>query len=153
MKNSRSTLFRFAPSASRAAAACIIAGAAASAASEGAVDYRQHAMAAVGGHMQAIGDILRGRVAHGDHLPMHAAALAQLADIAPTLFPEGSEGGDAEDAIWRQPDDFAAKLAEFREAAAALRAAAESADRDGIGAAAQRVGQSCKGCHDSYRAD
>ena len=153
MQNNRSRFAQPTQFASKAAAMCLIAGAASTAASEGAVDYRQHTMSAVGGHMQAIGDILRGRVAHDDHLPMHAEALAQLAGIAPTLFPEGSEGGDAEPAIWQQPDDFAAKLADFREATAALRAATGAGFGAETAAAAQRVGQSCKGCHDDYRAE
>lgn len=123
------------------------------AASEGEVDYRQHVMAAVGGHMQSIADIVRGKVAHSGHLATHANALADLADIAPTLFPAGSEGGDTLPAVWEDPEDFQAKLAAFKEAAGTLRTAAGSGDPGQIGMALQGVGQACKGCHDSYRAE
>ena len=44
----------------------------------------------------------------------HANALAELAEIAPTLFPEGSDGGDALPVIWEDNDDFQAKLAAFQ---------------------------------------
>ena len=122
-------------------------------ASEGEVDYRQHTMAAVGGHMQAIVDIIQGKVPHAAHMATHANALADLADIAATLFPEGSAGGDALPAIWEDADDFAAKLAAFKDAAVDFKTAAGSGDGARIGGALQQLGQACKGCHDDYRAE
>ena len=41
-------------------------------ASEGAMEYRQHTMAAVGGHTTALFDILTGKVEHTGHLAAHA---------------------------------------------------------------------------------
>ena len=121
-------------------------------ASEGEVDYRQHTMAAIGGHTQAIADIVTQKVPHTGHLASHANALADLATIAATLFPEGSEGGDSLPAIWENSEDFQAKLAAFKEAADGLKAAAASGDAGQVGRAMQGVGQACKGCHDDYRA-
>ena len=130
--------------------AAALAAALPSAASEGDMDYRHHTMEAIGGHMQALGDILRGKVDHVDHLPVHAAALASLAEITPTLFPAGSGGDtDALPAIWENPEDFAERLKAFKEAAAGLLAAAETGGN--VRAATQKLGQACKGCHDSYR--
>ena len=123
------------------------------AAAQGDVDYRQNAMKAVGGHMGAIADIVRGKVPHAAHLQSHANAMADLAAIAPALFPQGSEGGDALSAIWTDSEDFQAKLTAFREAADALKAAAGSGEMPAIGAGVRRLGQSCKSCHDSYRAE
>ena len=123
------------------------------AASEGDVKYREHTMAAVGGHMQAIVDIVRGEVPHTSHLGTHANALADLAAIAPALFREGSEGGDALPAIWENAEDFQAKLDAFKEAANGFKAAAASGDMGRIGQALRPVGQACKGCHDNYRAE
>ena len=118
-------------------------------ADEGAMDYRHHTMEAIGGHTSAFFDILQGKVAHSEHLALHANALAELAVITDTLFPEGSAGGDALPAIWENPEDFAMRVAEFEEAAAGLR---DTIAEDGsIGPAAQALGQACKGCHDSYR--
>ena len=123
------------------------------AASEGQVEYRQHVMAAVGGHMQALADIVRGKVEHTGHLATHANALADLAGIAPTLFPAGSEGGDTLPAVWENAEDFEAKLAAFKEAADGLKAAAASGEPMQAGLALRDLGQACKGCHDNYRAE
>jgi cytochrome c556 len=114
-----------------------------------AVEYRQHVMKAVGGHMQSSASILRGLVPHQDHLPLHVDAIAELAQIVHTLFPEGSRGGDARAAIWNNPDDFDAKLAGLREAAGAMSDAV--ANGDGVMPAFQRLGQACRNCHDDYR--
>ena len=122
-------------------------------ASEGEVDYRQHTMAAVGGHMQAIVDIIQGKVPHAAHMASHANAMADLAEIAATLFPEGSDGGDALPAVWENAEDFASKLAAFKDAAANFKTAAGSGDMAQIGGALQQLGQACKGCHDNYRAE
>ena len=122
------------------------------AASEGDVNYRQHTMAAVGGHMQAIVDIIRRDVPHTSHLATHANALADLAAIAPALFPADSEGGDALPAIWTDAEDFKAKLDGFKEAADAMKAAAASGDAAQVGGALGQLGQACKACHDNYRA-
>ena len=121
-------------------------------ASEGEVDYRQHTMSAVGGHTQAMFDIIQGKVPHAEHMATHAEALANLADLAGTLFPASSQGGDARPAIWENAEDFQSKLAAFKEAAANVRVAAGSGDMAQIGGALQQLGQACKGCHDNYRA-
>ncbi|MYA17573.1 MAG: cytochrome c [Gammaproteobacteria bacterium] len=122
-------------------------------ASEGEVNYRQHTMSAIGGHMRAIVDIIRGDVPHTDHLETHAGAMADLAEIAPTLFPESSKGGDALDAVWEDAEDFKSKLDAFREATANFKTAVDSGDQGQIMGGFRGVGQACKGCHDNYRAE
>ncbi len=118
-------------------------------ASEGEADYRKHVMESIGGHMQATVDILRQKVEMTDQLPLHVHALADMAGIVHTLFPKGSEGGDALPAIWEHPEDFAAKVDALEKSAANLR---EVVDNGGsIGPAVQKVGQACKSCHDDYR--
>lgn len=119
------------------------------AASEGEADYRHHVMEAVGGHMQSMADILQQKVPHTAHLALHANAMADLASIAGTLFPEGSEGGDALPEIWTNKEDFAKRMTAFEEAAAGMKVAVASGE--GVGPAMQMLGQSCKGCHDDYR--
>ena len=116
---------------------------------EGAVEYRQHAMVAIRGHMGAIGDIARGKVPHTDHLPLHAGALADLAELMPTLFAAGTAGGDTLPAVWENAEDFQAKVDAFKEATRNLLAIVQSDGevRPAVGA----VGQACKGCHDDYR--
>lgn len=125
--------------------------AASAVADEGAVEYREHTMEAIGGHMQAMVDILRQKVPHTSHMPMHANAMADLASVTAILFAEGSEGGDALPEVWSNPEDFAERVGAFEEAAAGLKAAVSSGEP--IGPAFQQLGQACKGCHDNYRAE
>ena len=121
------------------------------AASEGDAEYREHVMEAVGGHMQSMVDILKQKVPHTGHLMLHANAIADLSEIALTLFPAGSEGGDALPAIWEQPDDFKDKLEAFGTASKGLRQALDTGGE--VGPAFQSLGQACKNCHDNYRAE
>ena len=118
---------------------------------EADVEYRKHAMQAVGGHVQAIVKIIRGEVPHTGHLPMHGNAMADLAEASGSLFPQGSEGGDALPGIWEDPEDFAEKIEAFRVAAQGFKAAAAGSDVAAAGAALQKLGGACKGCHDDYR--
>ena len=118
-------------------------------ADEGAADYRHHTMEAIGGHTSAVFDILQGKVAHSAHLARHASAIAEMAAIADTLFPEGSIGGHAKAAIWEQPEVFAERMQAFQEAAPAFRDAIVGGGE--IGPAAQALGQACKGCHDDFK--
>jgi cytochrome c556 len=120
-------------------------------ASEGDAKYREHVMEAVGGHMQAMVDILKQEVSHADHLTLHANAMADLGKIALTLFPAGSEGGDALPEIWEQPEDFQTKLEAFHSASESLKQTVSSGGE--VGPAIQKLGQACKSCHDDYRAE
>lgn len=118
-------------------------------ASEGELEYREHVYESIGGHMQAMADILQQKVPHTGHLALHANALADMAGIAKTLFPAGSEGGHALPEIWANPEDFAERMGKFEEAATGLKAAVASGE--GVGPAFQSLGQACKNCHDKYR--
>ena len=122
-------------------------------ASEADAEYRKFSMAAVGGHMQALVKIIRQEVPHVSHLELHADAIADLADISSTLFPAGSEGGDALPAIWENTEDFQSKIEAFSTAAADFSSAAGSGDTAAIGGGLMKLGQACKGCHDDYRAE
>ena len=120
-------------------------------ASEGEVEYREHTMEAIGGHMQAAADILQQKVSHQSHLSLHVNSLVAMSGIVDTLWPESSKGGDSLDAIWENPEDFAGKIDAFQDAAADLKTALDGGGN--LGAAFQNVGQACKGCHDDYRAE
>lgn len=119
---------------------------------EGEIKYRQGVMSSVGGHMSAMAAILRNQV-HLEDLKLHANAMADLADVAPNVFPEGSGDGktDALPEIWQQPEDFQQRMDDFVEAARAMAAAAETGEMNKIGPAIDSLGKSCKGCHDNYR--
>jgi cytochrome c556 len=83
---------------------------------------------------------------------------AELAKVAPEVsgwFPPGTgpETGKthAKAEIWQKPDDFAAKIRDFQNAAQKLNTAAQGNDVAAMKAAFGDVGKSCKACHDPYR--
>lgn len=125
------------------------------AADEAAMAYRQKVMTAVGGHMQAMVAIAKQEVPHGAHLKVLAANMAGLATVVPDVFPVGSGGGesDALPAIWDRPDAFKERLDAFVAAATKLDSVVASGDMSQFGAALGGLGQSCKGCHDDFRAE
>lgn len=118
------------------------------------VAYRQAVMTSIGGHMSAIGVILKNQVHMGD-LALHASGIAGLAEVAPELFPAGSNVGKSKalDSVWEDADGFAEAMDRFVEAADEMADAAKSEDMSYIGPAVQALGGSCKGCHDDYKAE
>ena len=97
-----------------------------------------------------------GQMAQGatpfDAAAAKAAMLKLAANAAeiPADFPAGSEGGKALPAIWANFPDFEAKAMALKTAA---EAAATAADQglEAFGPAFGAVGQSCGGCHQTYR--
>lgn len=93
-----------------------------------------------------------------------AAAKTEAEALAPLLasdfkdfFPEGSSVAEISDdnrakpAIWANFDDFLAKEKAFKDAGAALVAAAGGEDAGAFAAAFGKFGGTCKACHDEYR--
>ena len=119
---------------------------------EGVQKYRESVMKAIGGHMGAMANSLKGQV-FTENLALHATAMSTLADIAPTLFPEGSstDKSEALPAIWEQPDQFKTRMDAFVNAAKAMDTAVAGGDMRAMGAGLQDLGKSCKGCHDDFR--
>jgi cytochrome c556 len=116
--------------------------------------YRQSVMKSIGGHMASMGAILKNQV-HMEDLVVHASGLAGLANIAPGVFPEGSniEKSKALPAIWENPEEFSKAMQRMREAAEGMASAATTEDMSEIGPAIQALGGSCKGCHDDFKAE
>ena len=79
--------------------------------------------------------------------------MADLAEIVPHVFPEGSgvHQSEALPAIWEQPDEFKEAVENFVKAAKGIATAAEGGDMSEIGPAMKSLGQACKGCHDNFR--
>ena len=121
--------------------------------SEKDAEYREAVMESIGGHMSAIVHIMKGEVSHKDHLGMHAVGLAELSKIANTLFPEGSESPDSHalPEIWEEPEAFQERLDAFQAAAPEFSAAVAGGDMSVIGPALNKLGDTCKACHDDYK--
>ena len=120
---------------------------------ENYIKYRQLMMKAIGGHMGASSQILRGKVSPQGHLAMHADALAALTTDITALFPEGSDFGEtkAKAEIWDNWSQFEKAAADTKQATADFAAAVGSGDADRIKAAQKAVGKTCKGCHEDFR--
>lgn len=121
-------------------------------ATEEIADYRHESMEAIGGHFQSLLKIVRGQVPFDSHVSMHADALADYGDIMGSLFPDGSQGGEALDEIWDEPEEFSKAIEEFKTATQQLKETVdnESSESD-IGSAVREVGMSCRGCHNRFR--
>ena len=120
---------------------------------ENYIKYRQAMMKAIGGHMGAASQIVRGKVAPEGDLLMHALALAELNRNLTRLFPEGSDFGEtkAKQEIWDQWAKFEQASADAKQATADFAAAAGGGEPSQIGDAFKAVGKSCKGCHKDFR--
>ena len=121
------------------------------------IKYRQAVMRSVGGHMGAIGAIVKGEISQPDHLSGHANAIADMAELAVDIFPPSSASGAetrAKPEIWADWDDFLEKAEAFRLASANFaRVVDDGGDRAAIAAAFGDMGKSCGGCHRPYRAE
>jgi len=121
------------------------------------VKYRHVLMESWGKHLGLSKMILDGGVSRPADLVAHADALAGTGKDLVALFPAGS-GPDAFETealatIWETPEEFAAAAAAYEQATAKFAEAARSGDVEAAKAAFGGVGQSCGGCHDSFRKD
>src|SRR5438270_3086329 len=84
-----------------------------------------------------------------------AADIAKKSKAASGWFPAGTgpEAGKtgAKPDIWQNPQDFAAKLADFQKVAQQFYATALAGDANGSKANADNLAGTCKACHDKYR--
>ena len=111
----------------------------------------------IGDAMKKIADTLKGGGALNPDLAKAAKKINELAPQTKTWFPAGSgpetgrkTGAKAE--IWTQPDLFAEKRDAFIAAADKLATLADANDAAGFAAQVGELGQTCKGCHETFRA-
>ncbi len=122
------------------------------------IDARQKSLKGMGGAFKTIGDQLKSGAPDAGAIQAAALKLETLSQDIGNWFPEGSDAAsgvdtDALDAIWSDPEGFATAIANFQAAAVSINAAAQAGDMAAVGAATRPLGMSCKGCHDTYRAD
>lgn len=121
---------------------------------EGVIKYRQAVMTAIKGHNLAIRQIVSGQFPDHGQIPRHVDALGDLFGELDTLFPEGSDFGktNARDAVWDNPQKFAATIKKARSAYQTFKTAAQSSDRQRVGKALKAFGKgSCGLCHKSFK--
>jgi cytochrome c556 len=124
-------------------------------ADEGAIQYRQKVMSAVGADMGAIGDIMKYGLPFPTHVVAHAQSLAKHADLAAAAFERKVVEGptDAKPEVWEKHDLFLEKLRAMKaEADELARIAADGeATPAAVGAQVKALGDSCGNCHKTFR--
>lgn len=122
---------------------------------EGAIQYRQKVMSAVGADMGAIGDIMKYGLPFQSALVAHAQSLSKHADLAAAAFERKVVAGptDAKPAVWEEPDRFLEKMRAMKAAADELAEVASdgTATPAAIGARVKALGDSCGDCHKVFR--
>jgi cytochrome c556 len=121
-----------------------------------AIHYRQSLYSVIGGTFGPLGAMAQGKMDYNAaEASKRAERLAFLATMVADAFPDVSKTGEtkAKPEIWTNPTGFAAADKKFVDATAAL-VTALKADNSvaGLKSAFGAVGQSCKGCHDDFRA-
>lgn len=125
-----------------------------------AIEYRQDALGVMGWQIDPLGAMAQGDIDYdAEEFELRANNLAAVAGLPWEGFVEGSlRGGDHDvdtDALAKiadNMDDFTSRQNDLLSDTATL---AELAGGDDFAAMRQqvgKVGQTCKGCHDNYRA-
>lgn len=123
------------------------------------ITNRREAMKGNGAAMKAISETLKAGGSAADIAPQ-AVKINDTAMKVATLFPAGSDQPQGKDPgqtmakpeIWQDPDDFAAKIKAFQEEAAMFNTAVAGGDMAAIKAEFEKLGETCGGCHKTYRA-
>ena len=118
------------------------------------IEYRQLVMGAIGSNMGAIGAILKNQlVLAPGAVANHAQQMADSAKLIAPAFKRNVSLGktDAKAKIWKEWAKFETAIADYEKAAVDLADAAKSSDPAAVGLAVKALGESCGGCHDSFR--
>ncbi|HET9428244.1 MAG TPA: cytochrome c [Allosphingosinicella sp.] len=111
----------------------------------------------MGDAMKAIGVQLKADSPSLPTIQQHAATMARYAPQVLTWFPEGSgpESGRetrAKAEIWSDPETFRQRAQAFEAEAQRFNATVQSGDVAAIRAGQKALGDTCKNCHDRFRA-
>lgn len=129
---------------------------------EEAIEYRQGIFNAIKWNFMPMAGMVKGEVEFNkDEFSMRADRVAALSKMALEGFKEGTamgeaesgheHGNDAKPEIWKDWDDFKAKMTALEDESAKLAEVAKGDDMDQIKAQFGATGKSCKSCHDEYR--
>lgn len=117
------------------------------------IEYRQLVMGSIGSNMGAIGGIMKNQLALPGAIANHAHQMADAAKLIAPAFKQKVTAGktDAQPEIWTDWAKFEAAAADYEKAATNLATAANGSDPAAVGLAVRALGESCGGCHDSFR--
>jgi cytochrome c556 len=119
------------------------------------IDARQVQMKQLGGAMKTLAAYVKGDGADLAQAGAAAALVSRAGATMPHLFPAGTAVGVGDSStrasLWKERDQFAARVAQFQTAAAGLNAATARGDRAEVGQRLGAVGASCKSCHEKWQ--
>jgi cytochrome c556 len=120
---------------------------------EAYVQYRQKVMQSNGGHMGAIGAIMKNKLPYTSNIVAHAQAMQITSTVIEDAFKkEITEGKtDAKPEIWQDWDKFVAAAKAMGEESGKLAEGARTGDMDAIGAQVKALGKSCGDCHKPFK--
>ena len=120
----------------------------------GIVKERMVLMKKIGKQMRSINIMAKGkRPFNAEKISRHAEIIQRSSSKIPALFPEGSlqKPTEALPIIWTQWDRFLEETARLERAAAALKKLAEQGDKSATLAQFSKLGNTCSGCHETFR--
>ena len=124
---------------------------------EDAIKYRQAAFTVMSTHFGRIAAMAQGKAPFDAKAAAdNAAIVVEMSKLPYTAFGEGTDKGlpqRAKPEVWKEPAKFKAAAEKMQGEVVKLDAAAKSGSLDAIKTAAGAVGQSCKACHDDFRAE
>ncbi|MBB4265433.1 c-type cytochrome [Roseospira visakhapatnamensis] len=120
------------------------------------VAYRQDVMSVAGAGMGALGCFMKGECGlDGKVLARSAKAIALVGELSQDAFKDPAADAMVETtavpAIWENWDAFSGGLQAMTDAADELAVAAREADKAAMGPLMQKLGGTCKECHDNFR--
>jgi cytochrome c556 len=123
-----------------------------------AIRYRQSAFQVLVWNWAPMGAMVRGRVPFdAKAFTQGATRVQQISAMLLEGFPAGTEKGSLQTAakpeIWRNQADFQKKMKDFEAAVGQLVTVARSGDEAAMKAQFAKTSESCKACHDRYKAD
>ena len=121
---------------------------------KGVVAIRQATMDANAKHMNAIKAILTEDPQLLKHVAFHAQAIAEAAEYAPEMFPQGSTQPPtaALPVVWEKPDQFKQAAERAHGLAEELAETSRGGDVQATLAAFAALGkEGCGGCHETFR--
>ena len=121
---------------------------------KGVVAIRQATMDANAKHMNAVKAILTEDPQLLQHVAFHAQAIAEAAEYAPEMFPQGSTQPPtaALPVIWEKPDQFQQAAERAHGLAEKLAETSQGGDVKATLAAFAALGkEGCGGCHETFR--
>jgi len=122
---------------------------------EDAIKYRKNALFVMQQHYARIGAMVGGKVPFDGRAAADNAAVAESMSKLPwAAFGEGTDKGDtkAKPEIWKEQAKFKAGADKMQAEMTKLAAAAKTGNLDNIKTAFAATSDTCKACHDNFRA-